>query len=377
LSTTVLPVFLVGASSPSIRADLGLSETAVGAVVTTLFVSAALTATAAGRLVERIGAGVALRVGVAIAAVGAAVVGGLARGWWGLAVPLAVVGFAVALIDTGSARAFSDRVPAGTQGLAFGIKEASIPAASMLAGLSLPTVAATLGWRASFGAAAVVALAVLVALPSPRRLRADPHAPAPATAVTHRVATPAVLRFAAGVGLGTGAATAGATFLVPTVVAAGLAEATAGVVLSVASVASIGARIGVGRWADTDGAAPVPVVGAMLALGGGAAALLAVGGPWPLLVAGAVMVLGAGWGWTGLAFLAVVRANPAAPAAAAGVVLTGLGLGGALGPLAFGALADRGGFGAAWAVAAVALAVGAGLVASTRHALVPTPVGSG
>lgn len=75
-------------------------------------------------------------------------------------------------VDTGAARAFSDRVPVGRQGLAFGIKEASIPGASMLAGLSLPVIAAALGWRASFVAAAAVAAVVLVALPSPRWLAA-------------------------------------------------------------------------------------------------------------------------------------------------------------------------------------------------------------
>lgn len=371
LSTAVLPVFLVGALGESIRDELGLSETAVGAVVTVLFLSAAATATVAGRLAERVGAGVALRTGVAIAGVGAAVIGTLARGWWMLVAPMAVIGFAVALIDTGAARAFADRVPARTQGFAFGIKEASIPGASMLAGLSLPTVAAVLGWRASFLAATAVAIAVLVLLPSPRALAADPRSPRPVGSAPARVATAAIVRFAAGVGIGTGAATAAATFLVPSVIADGLAPSVAGLVLSVASMASIGARVGVGRWADSEGAAPVPVVGGMLAAGGLAAAGLAAGLPVPVLVGAAVVVLGSGWGWTGLAFLAVVRANPAAPAAAAGVVLTGLGTGGALGPLAFGALVDRGSYTLAWSAAAAALLVGAVLATSARHELVP------
>lgn len=375
LTTAVLPVFLVGALGPSIRDELGFSETALGAVVTALFLSAALTATAAGRLTERIGAGVALRAGVAIAGLGAAVMGVVARGWWLLVVPMAVVGFAVALIDTGAARAFADRVPVRTQGLAFGIKEASIPGASMLAGLSLPTVAAVLGWRASFLAATVVAVLVLALLPSPRALAADPRAPRGPAGAPARVATAAIVRFAAGVGIGTGAATAAATFLVPSVIARGIAPSVAGVVLSVASLASIGARVGVGRWADREGAAPVPVVGGMLAAGGVAAAALTADLPVPVLVGAAVVVLGAGWGWTGLAFLAVVRANPAAPAAAAGVVLTGLGTGGALGPLAFGALVDRGSYALAWTAAAAALVVGAALATSARHELVP--VGQG
>lgn len=371
LTTAVLPVFLVGALGDAIRDDLGITETAVGAVVTVLFLVSAVTATAAGRVVERVGSGVALRTGVAIAGLAAAAIAAFGTGWWGLAAPMAVAGASVALIDTGAARAFADRVPPRAQGFAFGIKEASIPGASMLAGIALPTIATTLGWRATFLAATAVTAVVFVLLPRPRSLRAEPHAHVAAPRPSARVATPAVLRFAVGVGLGTGAATAAATFLVPSLTAEGVATGRAGVVLSVASIASIGARVGVGRWADREGAAPVPVLGGMLALGGVGAVLLAIGPALPVLVLAAVVALGAGWGWTGLAFLAVVRANPAAPAAAAGVVLTGLATGGALGPLLFGALADRASYGLAWTIGAAAMLGGAALTTSSREALQP------
>lgn len=372
LTTAVLPVFLVGALGASLRADLGLSETGLGAAVTVLFVTAAVTATAAGQLTERVGAGVALRAGVTISMAVAVAVAALADGWWSLVLPMAVGGFAVALIDTGAARAFADRVPTRSQGFAFGIKEASIPGASMLAGLSLPTVATVLGWRASFVAAAGVALVVLVLLPSPRGLAADHAARTPDLRPPGRVATAAVLRFSAGVGLGTGAATAAATFLVPGVISQGVSPSVAGLVLSVASVTSVVARVAVGRWADREQAAPVPILGGMLVAGGLAALLLAGGPPLPALVPAAMVVLGAGWGWTGLAFLAVVRANPHAPAAAAGVVLTGLGLGSALGPFGFGALVDRGSYAVAWAVVCAAMLTGAALAVSARRALAPT-----
>lgn len=371
LTIAALPVFLVGALGESIRQDLGLSETALGGVVTAMFLSAAFTATTAGRLTERLGSGLALRWGVATAGAGAAVVAAFAQGWWLLVVPMVVVGFAMALIDTGAARAFADRVPVRVQGTAFGIKEASIPGASMLAGLSIPTVAALLGWRASFLAATVVAGVVLALLPSPRALTAEPAEHGAVPRVPGRVATAGVVRFAAGVGLGTGAATAGATFLVPSVIADGISASVAGVILSVASLASVAMRVGIGRWADREGAAPVPVVGAMLAAGGVAAGMLALGLPVALVVVAAMVVLGVGWGWTGLAFLAVVRANPDAPAAAAGVVLTGLGFGGALGPLAFGALVDRGSYPWAWTAAGGALLVGAALATSARRELAP------
>jgi MFS family permease len=370
LTTAVLPIFLVGALVPFVRRDLGLEETAVGAVVTVVFAMSSLLATPAGRIVERVGAGVALRTGVVLAGACAVATAAVARDWWTLTLPLLPVGFAVALVDTGAARAFADRVPGRRQGLAFGIKEASIPGASMLAGVSLPTLAAVLGWRASFVAAGVVALIVLLALPTPRGLRTTA-APEEPSGPVGSVATPALVRFAVAAGLGTGAATAAATFMVPSVVATGVSESGAGIVLSVASLASIVMRMVVGGWADRTGGSPVGLTTRMMVVGGAAAAALAIGLPTPLLVLAAMVALGAGWGWTGLAFLAGVRSNPAAPAAAAGVVLTGLGAGSALGPLAFGLLVGAGGYRLAWLGMALSALLGAVLARSARAGLDP------
>lgn len=379
LTTAVLPVFLIGATSDAIREDLGISETAIGGAVTVLFVSVGLSAGPVGRLTERLGASRALRAGVLLSAVATALAGGLARSWWQLAAPLLLVGVAIGLIDTGGARAFADRITAGRQGLAFGIKEASVPAASLLAGVALPTLAAAFGWRAAFLAAPVLAALVLLILP--RRAGDVPTATAPADELAARAATSsaaesspageappevraALLRFAIGVALGAGAATAAATFLVPAATSRGLSTNVAGTLLVVASVASIAARIGLGRWSDRAGAEPTRAVTIMLAAGGLGAGALALAIPGPLVVVAAIAVLGAGWGWTGLAFLAAVRARPAAPAVAAGTVLTGLGIGGALGPLAFGGLASTWSYRVAWAAAAGALLVASGLAAS-------------
>lgn len=392
----MLPVFLLGALSDLIRVDLGVGEAAIGAAVTALFATAAVAATLVGRVTERIGAGAALRSGVLVAAAATAGVGLLAGGYLQLLALVAVCGIAVCFVDTGAALAFSDRVPATRQGSAFGIKEASIPAASLLAGVALPTLAGAFGWRAVFTAALGLAAVVLVALPrTPGRGRGRSAAVAPA-ATASRGAVPAepaggvpspepvgrgrvdrtTVLFAVGVGFGTGAATAAATFLVPALTRTGVAAGTAGTVLAVASLASITARVLVGRWADRPSARPARAVAALLGGGTVGAVTLAAAGPLPMAVAvaGAVVVLAAGWGWTGLAFLAVVRARPAAPAAAAGVVLTGLSGGGALGPLAFGALADVAGYPWAWTVAAAALATGAAAtgLASRGLDLAPT-----
>ncbi|MEX1161966.1 MAG: MFS transporter [Nitriliruptor sp.] len=379
LSLAVLPVFLIGASTDAIRADLGLSETAIGAAVTVLFTTVGIAASTVGRWTERLGANLALRAGVIVAAVATATIGWSASSWWQLAAPLVFVGVAVGLIDTGGARTFADRLRADRQGFAFGIKEASVPTASLLAGLALPTLTAWFDWRAAFLAAPILAIVVLVLLPrggggslrvsgpaTRRDSEPTPTTPATATPTTaDPTARKALVRFAVAVGLGAGAATAAPTFLVPASTARGLSTGAAGLLLVAASLASIGARIGLGRWADGERARPTPAVAALLAIGGLGAVLLATPVPAVLAAIGAIVLLGAGWGWTGLAFLAAVRARPEAPAVAAGTVLTGLGIGGALGPLVFGALAENASYAVAWVATAAAMLFASLLAAST------------
>jgi hypothetical protein len=394
LTTAVLPVFLLGASSDAIRAELGIGEAGIGAVVTVLFVTGGAAATGIGRVTERVGAAVALRAGVVLAGGATASMGLFARAWWHLAVLGSVVGLAVALIDTGAARAFADRVTRARQGRAFGIKEASVPGASLLAGLALPTVAAQLGWRATFVAALAVAAFVFLALPGavgrgrrsldagaetstappgPELAAPDPVAPGTAAPSGHALRLGPLVLLATGVGLGAAAANAAATFLVPAFTVRGTPAEVAGVVLATASIASIVARVAAGRWADGDRSRAAAAVAVLLAAGAVGAVLLAVPLPVPIAAAGSVLLLGGGWGWTGLAFVAVVRARPEAAATSAGIVLTGLGLGGALGPLGFGWAVGVGSYPVAWwavttvlVVAAVATGVASRAVDAAR-----------
>lgn len=365
----MLPVFLVGALGDHLRRDLGIGEAGLGTIVTALFLVAAVAAPFAGRLAERTGPALPLRVGVLAAAALAATAAAATSPWY-LGIALAAVGATIALVDTGAARAFADQIADDRLGTAFGIKEASVPTASLLAGLAVPTLAAGIGWRTAFVAAAIVGIAVVAVVP-----RNPPLAPAAVGGVDANVASAGaaasapILVFAAGIGLGAGAATATATFLVPAMLSRGLAPTVAGLTLSVASVASILARLLFGRWADRPSAAPIDAIAVMCLAGAAGAAVLVAPVPAAVGVLAAVVVLGAGWGWTGLAFLAAVRANPAAPGAAAGTVLSGLGAGGALGPLAYGALAGRIGYHAAWTAVAAAFLAAAAASALARRRL--------
>lgn len=63
----------------------------------------------------------------------------------------------------------------------------------------------------------------------------------------------------------------------------------------------------------------------------------------------------------------MVRTRPFAPAAATGTVLTGLAIGAALGPLAFGILAETVSWMAAWVVTAGFSLLAAGVVSVVVH----------
>src|SRR5690606_412358 len=69
-------------------------------------------------------------------------------------------------------------LPVHRQGIGFAVKQSAMPGASLAAGLSLPAIALTLGWRWAFAAGALLTLgAVLVVrlrLPAESPARSDP-----------------------------------------------------------------------------------------------------------------------------------------------------------------------------------------------------------
>lgn len=365
LTATVVPAFLAGALSGRIGDDLGFGEGAAGAAVAAFFVGAGAFAVPMGRVTERYGPTAAMRTGVAISGASALAVAALASAWWQLALALLVAGSAVGLVDTGAARAFGDAVPERRHGLAFGTKEASVPAAALVAGLSIPVLADRAGWRAAFVLAALLAPLVWLVVP-----RLDATRPARDDAGAGRIPGALVL-YAAGVALAVASATAAGTLLVPAIESRGWAEDDAGLLLALASVASITVRVLAGVRGDRRPTGTWAMLTTLITVGAAGALLLAAVEGGVAGVVGSLAVIGAGWGWTGLAFQTAVRVSSGRPAAAAGVVLTGLSVGGVAGPAAFGAIASAASYGAAWVVAAVALLLGAVAIAASRPALEP------
>ncbi|HEY8474966.1 MAG TPA: MFS transporter [Natronosporangium sp.] len=366
ISTTiasVIPVFLLGGLAVQIGEELGFSPAGLGAAVAIYFGVSALTSVPAGALVERYGPAVTARAAILLSASCLLAIALAARSFPALVVLLAAGAAANGLGQLASNASLA-RVRARRQGLSFGLKQAAIPAATLLSGASVPAVALTLGWRWAFALAAVAALGALPLVPptgrAPKQVR---------VAEAGDRATGALVVVGAAVALGAGSAGSLGTFLVDSAVDRGLAPGLAGLTLTLGSLACLASRIGGGWLVDWRGArGDVTTVAVLMLVGAGGLALLAVPGT-PALAAGVLLGFGFGWAFPGLVNVAVVQLHPHAPAAATSITQTGVYAGGCAGPIAFGATAAAYGYPTAWLGSAVALLLAAGLVLLGRHLL--------
>jgi MFS family permease len=347
----VLPAFLTGGLVVQIRSDLDFGSAALGLAVAVFFVSASLASVVMGRLVERIGAHRSMRLSAAGSAASLLSIALFAGSWSGLVACLVLGGLANAVAQPATNLSLAREVPAGRQGVSFGIKQAAIPTATLLAGLAVPGIAVTLGWRWAFAGGAALALLIALLVPAEtlggvRRLK---------EARAGDVAVAPLVLLALGIGLGSTAATPLGAFIVESSVASGLHVGTAGLMLALGSAVGIVVRVWFGHLADGMGGGRLRLVAAMLGVGVVGFVMLA-SGKAGLILPGTLLGFGAGWGWPGLFNFAVVKTNPGAPAAATGITQTGASGGAALGPLVFGLVVEAASYHVAWLVSgAIAL----------------------
>lgn len=366
-TVSVLPAYLTGALAVQMRADIGFGRGGQGVAVAVFFAFNALTTAWMGRLVERVGTAPGIRLGLALSA--AASLGiVLAPPELGVLVGLlAVGGVGNAVMGPALALFTARRVAADRRGLAFGVKQGGVSAASLVGGVAVPAVALTVGWRWAFVGAAAAAIALLAV---PRRTPEDgPARRREGAAGVGRRGLPdtALLLLTVGFALGSSAAMAVGAFLVDAGVESGLGEGAAGLTLAAASLAAVVVRVASGWAVDRGRHDHLAVVAAMIAVGTVGYVLLAVGDR-ALFVVGAMVAYGAGWGWVGLLVFAVVDLYPAAPARAAGVAQIGAASGGVIGPVLLALVARRIGYEAGWLVAAVLAALGGACIVLGRRA---------
>lgn len=348
-----LPIMLAGALAVQMRAELQFSVAALGVVVAMYRGTGALVSAGVGWFADRVGPVVSMRIAAGIASAVCVGIATLATSWGMFAFLLGFGSLAYTLGQTGANLLLSRGVPRHRQGVAFGVKQAALPLGSMLAGLAVPAIALTVGWRWAWIGAAVLAVLAACLVPSAqdRRTQADP-------AATNRTqhATPLVV-LAVALFFGVAAATTLTAFTVDAAVTAGISPGAAGLLLAVGSLASIGTRLAAGWMADRRGRGHLAVVARLVLAGAVGYALLGI----PNLVGmalGTVLAFGLGWGFNGLFWLAIVQLNERTPGKAVGIVNVGGLLGGLAGPLTFGWIVDGWGYGIAWPSAAVWAATG-------------------
>jgi predicted MFS family arabinose efflux permease len=348
---TVCPVFLVGGLSVQIEHELRFSTSGLGLAVAAYFTASALASFSSGLLVERVGSRFVGRIAIGLAAGSLAMIAIAAHSYWSLVLLMAIAGPANSLGQLSSNALLARKVPARRQGLMFGVKQAAIPLSTTLAGLAVPVIALTVGWRWGFVAAAVLAALAWFVLPGP-----EDAAPRPRPVARRPQAALVVVTIAAA--LGATAANPIGSFIADYAVHQGMSESAAGLNLTLGGFAGLTARVGVGWLADRRDGGRLTMVSIMLGVGAAGLALLNAPTVWAIPI-GTVAGFALGWAWPGLLNFAVTLKFAEAPAAATGVTQIGVYLGGALGPLAFGAMVDGWSYATAWWIMAILMAAGA------------------
>jgi MFS family permease len=334
-----------------------VSVEAVAAGVTVFFLAGALGAGPGGRLAERVGAADAMRGCVLVTAGGLLAAAALADSLAALLALLALAGLANAVCQPAINVFMAEQVPLERQGLAFGIKQSAIPAAVLVSGLALPLLALPFGWRATFALCALGPLAVAVAMGRSAHHLRSPVEREPAPRPTREL-----VAIAAGAALASAGPNAMGAYLVASAVDTGIAEGAAGLLVALGSALSLAVRVALGQRADRRRDYGYGTMVVFLVGGAAGFALLASGATVPFVI-GALVAFTLGWGWPGVFNLAVVESHRDAPGAATGVSQTGIYVGAAGGPAAFGAISTAGGYEVAWAATAVLALVGALVIA--------------
>jgi MFS family permease len=359
----VLPIFLTGALAVQLREDIGLTVGLLGSAFASYFAAAALLSAPLSRVSDRTGPGLALRIGLVVYMAAFLGIAGLAGSPLVLCSFIALGGFGTALTRTASSVLVAQNVAPRRHGLAFGLKHSSIPIGSLLAGLSVPVVGLTIGWRWAYVIAAGLALVVLFAIPGPSR-RMDRQSDAGHPDMSLRLLIVAALAFS----LGSFGASALGAYTVTSAVTAGMSVGSAGLLVAIGSLVGLSSRILVGLWSDRRSGSQLDLVSWMLAAGTISFLMLATVNQWVMLVA-VPFSFATGWAWLGSYNLAMVKLNPDAPGAAVGVAQTGGFIGAILGPIGLGLLADRFSFRIVWIAAALSSLTAATIISGLRRVI--------
>ncbi|MFJ6114584.1 MFS transporter [Agrococcus sediminis] len=345
-----LPLYMLGALAPAINQSLPLDASLVGVAMAAYWVAAAIGSMLTMRFTLVYTDRSVMVVSLLLVIAGLVGAGLLATQTWHLLALLGLSGIANGLGHAPANSQLQSRLAPSLQGFGFGVKQAAIPLASVLAGLAVPLLGTTLGWRWGFVIAGLACVPIVVAafsgaqeVASGRERAAAPGRSVPSTVRSKTVALAIVPLLAAG----TFAACAS---LVTTVadIRGWSVEAAA---LTLAASCLVGAVLRVIATSSPRlslrGAFGLLV--AMLAVGALGIAVMAIPFEFAFLT-GMVLVHGPGWAWPGILHFVAAQTAEGHVSAATGVVQLMVSIGSVLVPVVAGLVVARVGPTLAWLV---------------------------
>jgi MFS family permease len=357
----MLPVFMIAALAGEIRGDLAISEATIGVLVAAFFAVSATTSMAGGRYIQRSGWPLGILAVGLIVAICSALIALVPLGIAAVAVMLMIAGIGNGLSHPSANLGLVRSISPSRRGIAFGVKQAAVPAATLLAGAALPFIAVEFGWRAPFALLAAFSLAVGgLAWLLRRRVDAGKVDKLGAAAATRE--RPGIILLSIGAGLGSAAANSMGAFLVVYALHLGAGPGAAGGLLMVGSLANIAVRLMAGWQADRRSGGHLRIAAIMMFVGTGGVAVLAFSSDPSVLVVATLVAFGVGWGWNGLLHHGAMEIYADSAASATSVIQGFLFWGAVIGPLTFGLTAEHVSFTASWIVVAVSLCSGGLLI---------------
>lgn len=360
MAYSMLQLFLLGALSPHLNAELGVGPVFLGSAVAVGFAAAALLSPVAGYLADRFGPRRCVVGLFAVTSVALSVLA-WAPGAGTVLLAVAVGGLPQAFANPATNKVIVAALAPARHGAVTGWKQSGVQVGAFAAGLPLAAFAAWAGWRTAVAAVAVSALAMAVwaalALPS------DGRRSAPRAAVIPRGAVAWLAGFSVLLGCGVSSVNAHVSLFSATELAWG--ALSAGGLVAVLGAAGIAGRVvwskaaAGARAADRLPAllAGLSVVGALLFAAASSAPALA----W----AGAVLTGVSAVSANAVSMVIVMRRAPADRAGQDSALVSAGFFGGfALGPPLLGLLAERAGYTTGWLVVAAEFALACAVAAA-------------
>ncbi len=398
---SMMPVFLLGALSGPVLREFGIEIGLLGFTTALLFFVAGVVVVPCSLIVQRLRDRFGVLVALTLTCIGMLTIAG-AGSFTVVLVAMCIGGLAAGFAQPAANLRIAEQLGHARLGLGFGLKQASVPFATLLCGLMLAVAEDKMEWRQLFLLAALLPVLTLgieawnaVSEVRRRARRGASVAGGRATGLRARwgivstesvqfqrtAAVPWVERstmlgwvaqlsvglVVVGAALGAGAATALGVFLVPAGIEVGFAPSTAGMIFACASAFGLVTRIALGVILDRRNVNfPLRWVIVLLAVGTIGYVLVPTPAAAPFLVGTTFAFLG-GWTWQGVFEYTFVRRNLGAAARVTGITQIGLMLGSGSGPLLFSAVVQSTSSGAAWMVlAAIAALAVACLVTADR-----------